>query len=198
MNILHLISSPRGEASASIKLGNAIIRQLQNRYPQSKVTTRDLTKDTLPHLTDTHLSSFFTPPAGRTPLLQQAALSSDAAIAQLMDAHIIVIGLPMYNFNIHSGLKSWVDHIVRAGLTFNYTESGAAGLLHDKKVYLAVASGGIYSEGPMMAMDFTVPYLNNILSFIGISDITVYRAEGLAIPGIKEHAIEKAISAIAI
>jgi FMN-dependent NADH-azoreductase len=113
-----------------------------------------------------------------------------------MEADMIVIGAPLYNFGISSALKAWIDHIARAGLTFHYTEHGSEGLVKGKKVYLAIAMGGVYSEGPMQAYDFVTPYLKAVLGFIGMTDITVFRAEGTAIPGLKETALEKAIAAI--
>lgn len=198
MKILHLISSPRGGASASIKLGNVITEQLKIKYPGSEVIIRDLTTDPLPHLSEEHLASFFTPADDRTKELVVAAQPSDTAIAQLMNADILVIGVPMYNFHIHSGLKAWIDHILRAGITFSYSAEGPQGLLKEKKAYLAIATGGIYSEGPQKKVDFIEPYLNNILNFIGISDITTYRAEGLAIPDAGAQALEKAIAGIAV
>ncbi|MEN0054282.1 MAG: FMN-dependent NADH-azoreductase [Mucilaginibacter sp.] len=196
--ILHIISSPRGAESFSIKLGNQIIEKLKATYPGSTVTERDLVKEQFPVLEEAHLTSFFTPAEQRTPEGAEAARHSEEAIAQLMDADIIVIGAPMYNFNIHASLKAWIDHIVRAGLTFKYDENGPQGLVGNKKLYVAVSSGGIYSEGPMQANDFVVPYLKFMLGFIGLTDIEVYRAEGLAIPVIKDTALEKAFNSVVI
>jgi len=198
MKILHLISSPRGEGSFSIKLGNAIIRQLQSKYPGSTVTVRNLTADPFPHLEEVHLNSFFTPEEARSEEQVKALRHSDQAIAELVAADTIVIGVPMYNFSIHSSLKAWVDHVVRAGLTFRYSEQGVEGLVKNKKVYLAVATGGVYSDGPMKDADFTEPYMRSILNFIGITDITTLRVEGVAIPDMKESALQKAVDAIAV
>ena len=113
-----------------------------------------------------------------------------------MDADIIVIGAPLYNFSIHSSLKAWIDHIVRAGITFKYDENGANGLVTGKKVYVAFSSGGIYSEGPWKPFDFVEPYLKHILGFIGLTDITIFRVEGTNIPVVQDTALEKGISSI--
>lgn len=198
MKILHLISSPRNGASASIKLGNAIVAQLQSKYPDSVVSTHNLTTTSYPHLEEMHLTSFFTPAEVRSAEMEEAVKHSDEAIAELLDSDIIVIGVPMYNFSIHSALKSWIDHIMRAGITFSYAAEGPKGLVTGKKVYLAITSGGVYSDGPMKTMDFAEPYLRHILSFIGITDITAYRAEGLSIPDQKDLALDKAIERIAV
>lgn len=198
MKILHLISSPRGEASVSIKLGNAIIEKLQEANPGSSVKVRDLTKNPFPHLEEIHLNSFFTPAESRSPELLAAVKHSDDAIAELRAADVIVIGLGMYNFSIHSSLKAWIDHVARSGETFSYSENGPEGLIKNKKVYLAIATGGVYSDGPMKAYDSTEPYLRVILGFMGMTDITVYRAEGLAMPDLQEKALAKAIDSIAV
>jgi FMN-dependent NADH-azoreductase len=123
---------------------------------------------------------------------------SDENIHAVKEADILVIGAPMYNFAIHSTLKAWIDHIVRKGETFNVTEKGAEGLVKGKKVYVALSSGGIYSEGPWKEMDFVEPYLRSILGFIGLTDITFVRVEGLNVPGVKDGALEKAIASITI
>jgi len=152
--ILHIISSPRNGASFSIQLGNAIIDKIKAAHPGSTIKERNLVKTQFPHLEEAHLTSFFTPPENRTPENIEAVRHSDEAIREIMEADILVIGAPLYNFNIHSSLKAWFDHIVRAGVTFSYSEKGAEGLVKGKKVYVAMASGGVYSEGPMQAHDF--------------------------------------------
>ena len=196
--ILHIISSPRGAASFSIKLGNAIIEKIQAKYPGSTVQETDLVKKQFPHLEEAHLTSFFTPAEIRTPENLEAIKHSDEAIQEIMDADIIVIGAPVYNFNIHSVLKAWIDHIVRPGISFKYDENGAEGLIKGKKVYIALTSGGIYSEGPMKPFDFIEPYLKHMLGFIGMTDITMFRVEGTNIPGIQDTALEKGINSIYI
>ncbi|WP_374951193.1 FMN-dependent NADH-azoreductase [Mucilaginibacter sp.] len=198
MKILNLISSPRGQASYSIKLGNAIVEKLQQANPGSTVITRDLVAKPFPHLEESHLTSFFTPVEQYTPELAEAAKHSDEAIAEVMDADVIVIGAPMYNFIIHSSLKAWIDHIVRANKTFTYSENGPQGLIKGKKVYVAISSGGVYSEGDNKSIDFIEPYLRTVLGALGMTDVTVYRAEGLKLPGVSETALQKAIDSIAV
>ncbi|MGF7038978.1 FMN-dependent NADH-azoreductase [Mucilaginibacter lappiensis] len=194
--ILHIISSPRGEASLSIKLGNAIIEKIKAEYPGSTVKESNLITKQFPHLEEAHLASFFTPAESRTPANIEAVKHSDEAIQEIRDADIVVIGAPLYNFSIPSSLKAWIDHIVRAGVTFKYDGNGPEGLLKGKKVYIALASGAVYSDGPMQSFDFVEPYLKHILSFIGLTDISVFRVEGSAIPGIQDTALEKGISSI--
>jgi FMN-dependent NADH-azoreductase len=196
--ILHIISSPRGGASMSIKLGNAVVEKIKESYPGSTVQVTDLLKNHFPHLEEAHLASFFTPAENRTPENLEAIKHSETAIQEIEDADIIVIGVPIYNFHIHSALKAWLDHIVRAGVTFKYDSNGPEGLIKGKKVYLALASGGVFSEGPMTGLDFAVPYLKHMLGFIGLTDVTVFRVEGSSIPVIQDTALQKGLESIAI
>ncbi len=197
-NILHIISSPNGDYSNSIKLGNAIVNKLQEANPGATVRENNLTTKVFPHLRGEQIASFFTPAEFRTPENIAAAKFSDETIQELLDADILVIGAPFYNFSIPSSLKAWIDHIVRAGITFNMNEKGYQGLISGKKAYIAISSGGIYSEGAMKSYDFSAPYLKAILGFIGITDITVIRVEGTAIPGVQDTALENAINSIAL
>lgn len=194
--ILNIVSSPRGGASYSIQLADAIIAKLQAAYPGSTIKTVDLVKTHWPHLEEAHLTSFYTPVDKYTDSDKEAIRHSDEAIKDIQDADIIIIGAPMYNFNIHSSLKAWIDHVIRSGKTFSVSDKGAEGLVKGKKVYVALASGYIYSDGPMKQMDFIEPYLRAILGFIGLTDLTVIRVEGVALPDVKDSALEKAIASI--
>lgn len=197
-NILHIISSPRGEASNSIKLAEAIIERLQLNYPSAALHTKDLTKAPFPHLEEVHLNAFLTPVEQHNEDDKEAIRHSNLAIEELMNADFIVIGAPMYNFGISSTLKAWFDHITRAGITFKYTQNGPVGLLHGKKVFLSITTGGIYSSGEGIGNDFLTPYLKFMLAFIGMTDVTVCRAEGFAIAETRDNALEKAIGKIQI
>ena len=196
--ILNITSSPRGAASSSIQLANVIIDKLRAAHPDAVVETIDLVNLHFPHLEESHLTSFFTPVEKHSERERAAIRHSDESIRAIREADIVVIGAPMYNFTIHSALKAWIDHIVRHGVTFRVSETGAEGLIKGKKVYLVISSGGVYSDGPMKPMDFVEPYLRMILGFIGLTDITVYRVEGLNVPGVKETALEKAAAAVSV
>jgi FMN-dependent NADH-azoreductase len=198
MNILNIISSPRKGESFSTKLGNAVIEKLQAANPGSTVKVRDLTNKPFPHLEEAHLQSCFTPAAGPPPEQQEAVRHSDESIAEIMAADAIVIDAPLYNFGIPSTLKAWIDHIARAGVTFRYTAAGPEGLVKGKKVYVAMSSGGVYSEGPAASYDFVAPYLKAVLGFLGMTDVTVFRVEGLAIPDLQPTALDKAIASIKV
>jgi FMN-dependent NADH-azoreductase len=105
---------------------------------------------------------------------------NDALIEEFLAADIVVIGAPMYNFSVPSQLKAWIDRVAVPGKTFSYTESGPQGLATGKKVFVASARGGVYSEGPAAAADFQEPFLRQVFAFFGIDDVTFIRAEGVA------------------
>jgi FMN-dependent NADH-azoreductase len=191
-HILYLKSSLQGEASYSNQLGNAIIEKIQLQYPGSTVDETDLVAIDIPHLKPEVLRAMFSPEP------TEAVRLSDQLVKQLFEADIIVIGAPLINYTIPSALKAWIDHVTRAGITFSYGENGPIGKITGKKVYVAMASGGVYSEGPGKANDFVAPYLKAFLGFLGMTDLSVFRAEGLKVPGVKEQAMEKAIASIEI
>ena len=192
--ILHISSSPHGENSVSKKLGKSIVGQLQEANDGAVVKHTDLGENPFPHLDAKLVQAIRTRPEDLTEEQKLLLHDSDAAIEDIMNADAIVISIPFFNFGIPSVIKAWLDHVVRAGVTFRYGENGPVGLVTGKKVYLAVASGGVYSDGPMQAYDHAVPYLKSVLGFIGITDVSVVRAEGMGIPSLKDLALEKALA----
>jgi FMN-dependent NADH-azoreductase len=193
-HILLVDSSPRGAASFSRKLSNAIIEKLRAKHPKATVRVRDSTVNPTPHLEESHLAALFSPPEKPSEKDKVAIRHSDAAIAEIMAVDTIVIGVPMYNFSI----KAWIDHIARAGHTIRYADSGVEGMVKGKKIFLAVATGGKYSDRPMKSHDFTEPYLRAILGFLGMNDVTVFRVEGVTIPDQQNTALDKAIQSIRV
>ena len=178
--ILHVESSPLGERSVSRKLAARILAELKTKHPDSEIIERDLATNPLPHLNGLTVGAFFTPPEQRNEMLSEAVKLSDQAVDEVLAADVIVIGAPMHNFGIPSSLKAWIDHIVRTGRTVRYTERGPEGLVPSgKKVIIASARGGFYSDGRMRALDHQETYLKTILEFIGFTDINFVRAEGV-------------------
>ena len=180
--------------------GRSITRQLTQSYVArwpGTVTTRDLAADPVPHLGADLLAGLGATPADRGPAQAAAVARADQIIAEVEQADVIALGIPMYNFSVPSTVKAWIDHLLRAGRTFRYTAEGPEGLLSGKKVLLFVARGGIYGEGPGKAADFQEPYLRQVLGFIGLTDVTVIAAEGIAYgPDQAEAAIAAAHTAI--
>lgn len=196
--ILHIISSTRGADSLTRTLGNAVVAKLKANAPDTIVEELDLSSNSFPHLEQTQIISFFTPEEYRTQEQSLAVKRSDEAVAQLKEADVLVIGAPMYNFSISSSLKAYFDHIARAKVTFRYTETGSEGLLKNKKAFIAFGSAGLFDNEDMRAYDFAVPYIKHFLGFIGISDVTVFRVEGTAIPGMQEVALTNALESLTI
>jgi FMN-dependent NADH-azoreductase len=199
--ILIVESSPRGAESASRELTRKLRERLEVQYPEAKVVVRDLAKDKLPHLDLSTLKAISTKDPVEAESLKDALHLSDQLTEELLASDLLVIASPMWNFGIPSSLTAWIDHVVRAGKTFNYAGTGAVGLAKGKKAILVLASGGIYSEGPWKPWDTVEPYLRQILGFIGIDDVQTVRAEGTNIPSLAIYAVpngEKAIEALVI
>ncbi|NJD24136.1 MAG: FMN-dependent NADH-azoreductase [Betaproteobacteria bacterium] len=177
MKILQINASARSVAANSTRLADAITARLKAQNPEAVVELRDLASDPHPVLDEPALTALFTPAAQRTPEQAARVALDDALIAQVQGADAIVLGVPMYNFGVPVQLKTWIDAIARAGVTFRYTEKGPEGLLKGKKVYIALARGGLYRDTPA---DSQTPYLKNVLAFLGMTDVEFIFAEGLA------------------
>lgn len=183
MKILHLDSSPLGEASASRRLTAAIVDTLRRDLPNAQVFHRDLAAAPPAHLSGTVLQAMTSAQPHTLPEEQrQERALTDALLEEFLAAHIVVIGVPMYNFSIPTQLKAWIDRIAQAGKTFRYTENGPVGLAGGKRVVIASSRGGVYSgEAAMQALDHQEAYLRILLGFLGITDISIVRAEGLSL-----------------
>lgn len=181
MSTLLLIeSSVRQRDSVSRQLSEEFVAQWRQANPGGRVLNRDLAREPLPHL-DAYLLGGWMKPAVEQSAAEQAALArSDQLIEELLAADVLVLGAPMYNFAIPSTLKAWLDHVLRAGVTFKYTEQGPRGLLQGKRAYVLTARGGVYAGGPL---DQQEPYLRQALGFIGIDDVQFVHAEGLNMGG---------------
>jgi len=178
-NILLVLSSPRGGASYSTRVAQALVEKLQGENPGAKVVVRDLVKAPLPHIGEDFVAGVFTPEESRNEAQRAEVARSDAIVDELFAADTIVIASAMINFAPTSTLKSWFDHLARAGKTFRYSAEGVQeGLVKGKKVYLVEARGGVYSDGPHKAFDFQDPYIRHMLGFFGITDVEVVPVEG--------------------
>ena len=141
----------------------------------------DLARDPPPHFGPDHLHAFFAPPEFHAPVNKAALAASDVYINQVLDADVLVLGTPMHNFGVASVMKTWVDNVIRVGRTFRYSETGPIGLVPGKRVIIVVGSGGIYSDGPYKQFEHAGNYLRDILATLGMTDVTILRAEGLAL-----------------
>lgn len=175
MTILHIDSSITGEASVSRQVSQTIVDTLIAADASATVVRRDLAADPLPHLT----------------LL---ALAEREIVNEFLAAQTIVIGAPMYNFTVPTQLKTWIDRILLAGVTFHYTANGPEGLAGGRRVIVALSRGGLYGKGsPAAGAEHVESYLRAVFGFIGIVPEFVL-AEGIALGAEqRENALKQAI-----
>ncbi|KAB7769317.1 FMN-dependent NADH-azoreductase [Xanthomonas maliensis] len=186
MKLLHLDSSALGATSVSRQLSAAVVDQQRQLHPDLTVVYRDLDQAPLPHLTGQSLA--------QADAAETAA--AEEAMQQFLEADVIVIGAPMYNFSVPSTLKAWIDRIAVAGRTFRYTANGPEGLAGGKRVIVASARGGVHSGQPT---DFQEPYLRQVFGFLGIDDVRFVRAEGVSYsPQHRSDALEQALASLTL
>ena len=178
MKLLHLDSSILGDASASRQLSRAVVEAWSAAAPDAQVTYRDLASDALSHLSAASLIAAGTPAELRDAAQRHETELAERTLEEFLAADAIVIGAPMYNFAIPSQLKAWIDRIAVAGKTFSYSENGPVGLAGGKTVVIASSAGGIHAGLP--SGQAHEDYLVRVLNFLGIDDIEIVRAEGLA------------------
>lgn len=188
--VLQLNASIHGEQAQSTQLADAFVAGL----PGARLTRRNLALQPLPHLDAARFAAFTTPAEQRTPDQRAVVAESDALIAEVRKAEVVVLGLPMYNFGIPSQLKAWFDHIARAGVTFKYTEKGPVGLLTGKRAYVFATRGGFYAG---TKLDTQTTYVRDFFRFLGIGEVEFVYAEGMAMgDAARKSAVEKARAAI--
>ncbi len=176
--LLQIDASLFAGSGQSSQLAKRFVAAFKTRHPDTQLIHRDVATDTVPHLDARRFSAFTTPPEARDAEQNDVIAYSDRLIDELKRADVIVLGLPMYNFGVPSQLKSYFDHVARAGETFRYTAAGPEGLLTGKKAYVFAARGGLYAGTPL---DTQTNYVRDFLRFIGIKDVEFVYAEGLAI-----------------
>ena len=202
MNLLHIDSSILADNSVSRTLSREIVDKLCAARPDLQLVYRDLAAHPLPHLSGAMLAAAQNSGGEHEALLQADLAASGETLREFLAADVVVIGVALYNFTVPSQLKAWVDRIVIAGQTFRYGPNGAEGLAGGKRVILAVARGGHYGPGaPAESFEHAETYLRTVFGFIGVRDLEVVVAEGIAVgPEQREIAIAGAkqqISALA-
>lgn len=182
MNLLHIDSSILGPNSVSRKLSADIVARLTAATPDLAVTYRDLAQTPIPHLSGTYLAAAQAFGGDHEPAVSDDLAVGAAALREFLAADTLVIGVGFYNFTIPSQLKAWIDRIVIAGQTFRYGPDGRPeGLAGDKRVILAIARGGFYGAGaPAAPFEHAESYLRAVFGFVGVTNLEVVIAEGLA------------------
>lgn len=174
--VLVIESSARQQGSVSRELTQQFIANWQAAHPADQIQVRDLALEPVPHLDATLLGGWMTPSEQQSEAEKAALARSNQLTDELLGADVLVLAAPMYNFAIPSTLKAWLDHVLRAGVTFKYTETGPQGLLTGKRAFVLTARGGIYAGS---GLDHQEPYLRQALACIGIHDVQFIHAEGL-------------------
>lgn len=179
--ILVVHSSPRQERSVSRKLTNDFVQQWLKQHPEAKVVTRDVARQPVPPVTEAWIIGAFAPADTLTPDAKAAIDISNELVDELQSADRYVFAVPMYNFNVPSTFKAYIDQIVRVGRTFSVGANGYQGLLKDKKALFITSSGGSFPAGsPYAAYNFQEPYLRAVAAFLGITDVQFVVADNLA------------------
>ena len=197
MKLLNVDSSVLGDASVSRALSASIVAREQALHPDLEIVRRDLVATPVPHMSPAFVAATRGPGASQP---MPPELAPDVAILdEFLAADIVVIGAPMYNFGIASQLKAWLDRLGVPGKTFRYSASGPEGLAGGKRVIVASARGGKYgADTPYAAFDHQETYLRALFQFIGVTDLTFIRAEGVAMgPDVRDAAIAAANEDIA-
>lgn len=173
--ILHVSCSPRGEASESLRLSRAILGFLLRTHPGAIVVERVVGGVEIPPID----ADYATSQQSSADVSQAGSMAiSEALVQELERADIVVIGTPMHNMTVPAALKAWIDHVVRARRTFDVTPAGKVGLLDDRPVFVAVASGGRFTGERARQPDFLTPYLRAVLGMVGLHDLTFFSVQG--------------------
>lgn len=184
-NLLVIDASPRGNLSVSRDLANHFVATWSKTHTDGNVVRRDLNATALQFTDAAWLAAYFTPPPQQTNQMKQALALSDTLVAELLAADTIVIGTPVYNYNVPAVLKSWFDHIVRKGITLGFH---GAGLLQGKRCTVLLASGGVYTPGsPIADRDIATQWLRLMLGVLAITDVTVVAAGGTKVIDLGEQ-----------
>lgn len=171
--ILHLLSSANLKNSTSRAVGGHFVGELVRAKGSLNVVRRDLVLNPPPHIGPEFIASLAEHGS-------EALAHSRELLGELLDAGLLVIESPMYNFTVPSTLKAWFDHIVRPGMTFKYGPNGREGLLTSTRAVLILSSGDVYSDSPAKGLDHQDTWLRTILGYIGVADIQTIRIEGTA------------------
>jgi len=189
--LLYVKSSVFGDGGQSSQLAEKFIAGWKAKNAGGEVIVRDLNVDVPPYLDGQVVGALFTPEDQRNEEQKAVVAYADQLLAEVKEADEILFTAPMYNFALPSQTKTYLDYLCRAGVTFKYTETGSVGLLDDKPVFVITTRGGIYKG---TEADLQTPYLKMLFGFIGINDLRMIHAEGLALGDEAKEAGLKAAS----
>lgn len=199
MKVLHIISSPRGDQSRTLKISSEFLVALKAKHANAEITELDLFAVGLPDITIDEATTKYAVLMGKGDNGHSKAWQKMAELAKdFLLYDVYVISCPMWNFSIPYKLKHYIDLIVQPGLLFQFTEKGIEGLAKNKKMYCISTRGSDYNpDGPMNQFDLEEPYLRTIFGFVGITDIEYIHAQPMDIsPELAEASLSGAISKV--
>jgi FMN-dependent NADH-azoreductase len=158
MKILHIDSSSNTKKALSRTLSKQMVDQILTKFPNAEVVYRDVSATPLPFVDDSWLEN-----------------GGHEVTKELIEADIVVAGVPVYNFSVPASFKAWIDQMAVAGTTFAYTSTGSKGLLPEgKKVFVLATSGGSYDTYTKMGMNHHEPFLRTVFGFVGIDQKDIF------------------------
>lgn len=175
MQILRIDSSTTGDQSISRKLTDELTRHFTDKHPDAILVTRDLAANPLPHIDPITTKAIRTPPETHEEAVSAAYPDQRAVLDEFLASDVVIVGAPMYNFSIPSQLKAWLDRLGVPGVTFKYSENGPEGLAGGRKVVIASARGGEYSNDQMAENQESL--LATMFGFLGVDDLDFVRVE---------------------
>jgi len=144
-HLLHIDSSIQGAASVSRRLTAHAAQRWVQAHPGGTTTYRDLAADPIPHFDAVSGLARNIPADQRTPVQAESFALSAQLVDEIKSADTVLLGMPLYNYGAPSIVKSWVDHIIAAGLSFD--PATGAGLLGDTEFIVLESQGGGYGPG---------------------------------------------------
>lgn len=194
--VLFITANPKSEnQSFSLEAGRHFIEKYKNTNPTHEVIELDLYKEDIPFIDEAVFSGWSKLGNGQdfsslTKEEKDKVQTINKFNDQFIEADKYIFATPMWNFSMPPKMKVYIDTLMIAGRTFEYTENGPKGLLSGKKALHVHASGGVYSQGPAKSMDFANKYLESVLSFMGVTDYKAILLEGTNMPNIPDEDIK--------
>lgn len=178
--ILIINASVRDKRSNSRALTQLFAENWKSRHPEDTFTYREVGTESIPHIDKAWITGAFAKPSERTEANQSPLMLSDQLVKELKDHDIYVIGSPMYNWSVPSGLKAYIDQVMRINETWKFRsgvpDGDYVGLLENKKMFILSSRGdtGYDENGKNAHMNFQTTYLRFIFGIMGVKDITVF------------------------
>ena len=198
MKLLHIVATPRGPESNTLKISSAFIDSMRAKYSGLEVDVINLFQGDLPAVAGDNIETKYTLMMGQ-PIdkrHQESWKQIESLIEHFLSADVYLLSTPMWNLGIPYALKYYIDCIVQPGYLFKYTEQGQpVGLVHARKMVCISSRGADYSEGsPYQSYDFQEPYLRAIFGFVGITDLQFINAQPMDVmPELRKTAMKNAI-----